>query len=326
MTTPLPRIKDLPPDVSGIGFFFCSGKEVREGKGGEFVAVTLQDSTGQLLGRVFDNVDELQHEFDAGEFVRVQGRSQIHKGRLQLVIETIRRVLAGDTDSGFREEDCVRSAPRPVEQMWEELKALLASVSDPFVRTLLDRMLHAREERLRVWPAAVTVHHAYRGGFLEHVLKVADTVRFLAAAYGANVDLVLAGALLHDIGKLDELEHEPATRYSRDGNLIGHITLGVMAVHEACAGIPGFPSDVRSHIEHLIVSHHGSQEYGSPVEPMTLEAFILSAADELDAKIHQVRHAAATDPGDGEFTGFQPRLGRMIWKGARTGTGAPPVD
>ena len=114
MTTPLPRIKDLPPDVSGIGFFFCSGKEVREGKGGEFVAVTLQDSTGQLLGRVFDNADELQREFDAGEFVRVQGRSQIHKGRLQLVereVTKLVRLLALDNATRVREIDAIKPPP-----------------------------------------------------------------------------------------------------------------------------------------------------------------------------------------------------------------------
>ena len=322
MTTTLPRIKHLPPNAAGVAFFLCCGKDLRHGRGGEFISVTLQDSTGQLPGRIFDNVEQLRDEFEAGEFVRVQGRSEVHNGRLQLVIEKIRRVIKSDDDAGFREEDCVRSSPRPIGEMWEELEAVVQSVSDPFVRTLLERTVHAREARLRVWPAAVTVHHAYRGGFLEHVLKVAATARFLASAYGANVDLVIAGALLHDIGKLDELEHDVYTRYSRDGNLIGHITLGVMAVHETCADIAGFPDDLRSHIEHLVVSHHGSQEFGSPVEPMTVEAFILSMADDLDAKIHQVRHASASDASDGEFTGYQPRLGRVLWKGAR---GSAPV-
>ena len=316
MTT-LPRIKDLPPDQTGDGFFLCAGKEVRHGKGGDFISVTLQDSTGQLPGRIFDNVDQLRDEFEAGEFVKVQGSSQVHNGRLQLVIEKIRRVIESDHAAGFREDDCVRCAPRPIADMWEELEGLVRGVSDPFIRTLLDRVIHGRESKLRVWPAAVTVHHAYRGGFLEHVLKVASTARFLAAAYGASVDVVLAGALLHDIGKLDELEHDGFTRYSRDGNLIGHITLGVMAVHEACAAIAAFPDDLRAHIEHLILSHHGSQEYGSPVEPMTIEAFILSMADDLDAKIHQVRHATENDLNDGEFTGYVSRLDRVLWKGAR---------
>ena len=320
MTTMLPHIKDLPPNQAGVAFFLCCGKELRHSRAGEFITVTLQDCSGQILGRVFDNVEQLRHDFEAGEFVKVQGRSQVHNGRLQLVIEKIRRVIASDEAAGFREVDCVCSAPRPIDEMWQELEALVRSVSDPFVRNLLENVIQAREARLRLWPAAVTVHHAYRGGFLEHVLKVADTVRFLAAAYGADVDLVVAGALLHDIGKLDELEHDVATRYSRDGNLIGHITLGVMAVHEACAVIPGFPDDLRSHIEHLIVSHHGSQEYGSPVEPMSVEAFILSMADDLDAKVHQIRHAAASDPSEGEFTSYQPRLGRVLWKGPRSGT------
>ena len=187
-------------------------------------------------------------------------------------------------------------------------------VRDPFVRELLQRITTQHADKLRIWPAAQTVHHAYRSGFLEHILSVARSALTLGAAYGANQDLLTAGALLHDIGKLEELDYDRSTRYSREGNLVGHVTLGTMMVRAAASAIPDFPDILRTQIEHLIVSHHGHKEFGAPVEPMTIEAMILSAADDLDARINQVRQALAED-GEGEFTPYHARLGRVLWRG-----------
>ncbi len=198
--------------------------------------------------------------------------------------------------------------------MWSELDQLILHVRDPFVRELLQRITTQHGEKLRIWPAALTVHHAYRSGFLEHILSVARSALTLGAAYGANQDLLTAGALLHDIGKLEELEYDRSTHYTRDGNLVGHVTLGAMMARAAMAAIPDFPDVLRTQIEHLIVSHHGHKEFGAPVEPMTIEAMILSAADDLDAKINQVRQALAED-GEGEFTAYHSRLGRVLWRG-----------
>ena len=136
----------------------------------------------------------------------------------------------------------------------------------------------------------------------------------LGTAYGANKDLLTAGALLHDIGKLEELNYDRSTSYSRDGNLVGHVTLGVIMVRTAMNAIADFPAVLRTQIEHMVVSHHGHKEFGAPVEPMTIEAMILSAADDLDAKINQVR-AAVAEEGDGEFTAYHSRLGRVLWRG-----------
>jgi 3'-5' exoribonuclease len=319
MTNPprLPAVAALPPNASGYGFYLCLSKDLRQGRGGEYLSVVLQDATGQLAARVFDNVAHASEEFDAGEFVKALGRTQIHQGRLQLVVERIRRVMDGDTRDGFREEDCTERAPRPVEEMWQELERLVGAVENPHLRELLARVVAEHEARLRVWPAAMSVHHAYRGGFLEHVLKVAETARALARAYGADVDVVTAGALLHDIGKLRELEFETTVTYTRDGNLLGHITIGVMLVREAARAIAGFPDALRTHVEHVVLSHHGERELGSPVVPMTAEAFIVATADDLDARLHQVRRALASDAGDGEFTPYLPRLERKLWKGRR---------
>lgn len=313
----LPRLQALSPDSEGWGYFLCTYKELRPIRSGELLLFTLQDATGQIAAKLFDDIERFKEEFEAGEFVRVEGRGTTFQGQPQLVVTHIRRVHASqDRLEGFREEDCVLSAPRSLDEMWAELMTHLESVRDPHVRVLLNRVTMDHQEQLREWPAAQQIHHAYRGGLLEHTVKMAEVGRLLARAYGAHEDLVLAGVLLHDIGKLQELVYEPGrSTYSRDGNLIGHIGLGLILVREAINGIPGFPDDLRAEIEHLIVSHHGSREHGSPVEPKTIEAFIVSMVDELDTRIHQVRRAIREDIGAEEFTTWHRRLGRVFYKG-----------
>ena len=312
----LPAVRQLTADSAGLGFFLCTQKEARPGRNGEFLSLTLQDATGRIAARVFDDVERLKGSFEAGDFVKVKARANLYNDRLQLIVENIRRVhLEQDRLEGFREEDCVMSSSRPVDQMWAELQGRIAGVGNPFIKRLLEAIVAANEAKLRVWPAAQTVHHAYRAGFLEHILQMAATGEMLARAYDAVVDLVLAGALLHDIGKLQELDYELATSYSREGRLLGHIMLGSTLVGEAAAAIEGFPPELLTEIQHLILSHHGRLEFGSPVAPMTVEAFILSFVDDLDAKINIVRQAIRDDTGEGEFTGYHPKLERVIWKG-----------
>lgn len=313
----LPSLQDLAPDSEGWGYFLCTFKELRPIRSGELLLFTLQDRTGQVSAKLFDDIPRFKDEFEAGEFVRVEARATTFQGQLQLAVTQIRRVNpAQDRLQGFREEECVPSAPRPLDEMWAELTRHLDSVRDPFIRVLLNRIATDHQDHLREWPAALQIHHAYRGGLLEHTLKMAETARFLARAYDANEDLVLAGVLLHDIGKLEELRYESgATSYTRDGNLVGHIALGVIMVREAVRGIAGFPDDLRAHIEHLVVSHHGTREHGAPVEPKTVEAFILSMVDELDTRIHQVRRAIREDQTEEEFTAWHKRLGRVLYKG-----------
>jgi len=314
----LPKLSALSVEDAGWGYFLCAYKEFRTGRSGsEFLFLSLQDASAQVVAKLMTDVDRYKNEFDAGEFVRVEGRGSLYNGQVQLVLSTIRRVNPDqDRQQGFREEDAILSAPRPIDEMWSELQEHLRSVTNDHVRILLNRIVTDNESQLRVWPAAQQIHHAYRGGFLEHITKMAEVGRLVARAYGANEDLVLAGVVLHDIGKLQELAYEGgAGSYTRDGNLVGHIALGLMMVREACASISGFPIELRSQIEHMIASHHGVREYGSPVEPKTIEAFILASIDELDAKLNQVRKAIAEDPSDDEFTAWNKRLGRVLYKG-----------
>jgi 3'-5' exoribonuclease len=311
----LPSIADLDETSAGWRFFLCARKEWRSGRDGSSLVVTLQDATGQVAGRIHDQSLAAEAAFAVGDFVRVEGQAIRNSNRLELAIDAIRRVdPAADAADGFREEACVPSAPRPLDEMWRELEARVARTGNPWVRRLLAEVLARHGDRLRIWPAALTVHHAYRGGLLEHILALADAGAGLAVLYGADRDLLLAGAVLHDLGKLGELAYDGVTTYSVDGNLLGHIAIGLTMVREITGGIDGFPADLRTRLEHLILSHHGSRELGSPVEPMSVEAFILSAIDELDATLHQVARHVRDDSGSGPLTAYHPRLGRVLLK------------
>jgi 3'-5' exoribonuclease len=315
----LPKLSALTVEDSGWGFFLCPYKEIRTGRsGGEFLFLSLQDATAQVVAKVMTDVERLKNEFDAGEFVRVDGKGSLYNGQVQLVVTSIRRVHADqDRREGFREDDCVLSAPRPIDDMWTELAARVEAVAEPHLRVLLARVMADHEALLREWPAAQTIHHAYRGGFLEHIVKMAEVAAPIARAYGADADLVLAGVILHDIGKLQELAYDAGSAsYTREGNLLGHIAMGLILVRDSAAAVSGFPPELRTELEHLVLSHHGSREHGSPVEPKTVEAFILAAVDDLDAKINQVRRAVREDTGDGEFTAWHRRLGRVLYKGS----------
>jgi 3'-5' exoribonuclease len=310
----LPRIAELEATSNGTGFFLCARKERRNGAKGPFLALVLQDVSGEIGAKVFQDVDASDAQFDAGEFVAVQGHGNLFHERLELILDKIRRVIPEDATRGFREEECIRAAPRPIDEMWAELEGRIGSVADPMLRTLLTQIVARYADRLRVWPAGVKVHHDYRSGLLEHVLKIIEVSSGVADAYGARRDLVVAGAVLHDLGKLEELVYDLSTEYTTVGNLVGHITIGVGMVREAARQIPGFPENLLLELEHLILSHHGSRELGSPVEPMTVEAFILAACDDLDSKIHQVRRHLADDDTDGRFTSYHPRLKRVFLK------------
>jgi 3'-5' exoribonuclease len=311
----LPRISDLAEGSAGWSYYLCAKKEVRAGRGGAHLWLLLQDVSGQIPARVLQGVETLRDEFDAGEFVKIQGRTDRQHQQLELIVDSIRRVHPEqDARNGFREEDCVPSAPRPIGEMWADLQSRLAAVRNPWIRQLLTTLVERYSDRLRIWPAAVVVHHAYRGGLLEHVLAIADAGAAVARVYGIDPDLVVAGAIVHDIGKLEELEYDTVARYSTRGNLVGHIALGVAMVRETASRIDGFPDDLRTRLEHLVLSHHGAKELGSPVEPMTEEAIVLSALDDLDATLHQVRRHVRDDTTEGAFTSYNPRLKRVLFK------------
>jgi 3'-5' exoribonuclease len=314
MSSRLPKAAQIDGSSQGAGFFLCARKDRRSGRNGPFLVLVLQDVSGAIDAKVFQDVETASQGFDAGEFVAVQGKGNVFNQRLELVVDKIRRVIPSDQAAGFREEDCIPASPRPVDEMWAELQGRVASVAGPALRALLERAMETHGDRLRVWPAARQVHHAYRSGLLEHVLKIMEVAVGLASSYGLRTDMVIAGAFFHDIGKLEELTYDPAIDYSVQGNLVGHIVIGVRMLHELVRDVPDVSADLALELEHLILSHHGSKELGSPVKPMTPEAFVLAASDDLDAKLQQVRQHLADDNSSGRFTSYHRYLDRVLLK------------
>jgi len=312
----LPRIADIDGGTTGWGFFLCAQKDLRPTKAGSsYLALVLQDTSGEIAAKIFDGADQLDKQFNKGDFIKVSGRGNLYKNQLELVLDNVRRVNAAkDGADGFREEDCIPSAPRPIDEMWQELVAHVAGVRRPELRALLERILATHGDKLKIWPAAMTVHHAYRGGLLEHVLKIIEVGTTLADAYQVDRDMIIAGGILHDLGKINELTYEGAIGYSVEGNLIGHIAIGLGMLQEAARADAAFPDQLRLELEHIVLSHHGARDKGSPVVPMTLEAFVFAATDDLDAKMFQIRKHLAEDSGDGAFTQFSKRLERVLYK------------
>lgn len=311
----LPPIAEIDGSASGWGFFLCAEKDLRPTKnGGSYLSLMLQDATGEIAAKVFDGAESLNTQFNKGDFVKVQARGNVFKQQVELVLENIRRVNAKDAADGFREEDCIPSSPRPLAEMWQELLNRIGEVKRPELRALLERVIAAHGDRLKIWPAAMTVHHAYRGGLLEHLLKIMEVGTLIADAYHVDRDMIIAGAVLHDLGKTEELTYEGATGYSIAGNLVGHIAIGLGMLRDAIRQDPSFPDDLRLALEHIVLSHHGARENGSPVLPLTLEAFIFATVDDLDAKMFQFRKHIADDDGEGPFTQFSKRLDRVLFK------------
>ena len=279
--------------------------------------LVLGDRSGRIESKVWDRVEELQTELQEGDFVKYRGIVQTYNGRKQMVINQIRKVLPEDSESGFDSTELVPSTEYDIDEMWENLCSLVGEhTSRPAIKQLLTQVLDAHEEEMRNFPAGLEIHHNYRGGFLEHVLSILKGALFFADHYpGVDKDLLIAGALLHDIGKLEELSRPDNPMYTTRGQLIGHVVMGFELVRKEAARIPEFPPTLLTLLEHLILSHQGQLEWGSPQPPKLPEALILHYLDDLDAKINRFSRVLKEDPGDSDFTAFDRYLGRAVFKG-----------
>ncbi len=306
-------------------FFNIREFETRQSRAGrEYLDLVLEDMTGDIPAKVWEPATQAQGPIGVGDFIKVRALPENYQGRLQLRVERIRRVNEQDYESGFRPENCVQRTPYDINVMWEEAKRI-ADSCHPLVAAYLTAILNAYEEKFREWPASQRIHHPYLGGLLEHTLSVTKTCLYLADKYDVSKDLLVAGALLHDIGKLEELSTEGATHYTPAGSLLGHIVLGRDIARE-WAGRAGvfaegekLPEDFLLHLEHLILSHQGQPEWGTVKVPMSAEALLLHYADDIDAKIHLLKRVVAEDRGDGDFTARNHIMARAFYKGS------PPI-
>jgi len=280
------------------GFFATALKQVRTGRdGGRYFALIFADRSGQIDARMWE-IDDAG-EFDVGDVVKVRGEVCRFNERLQIKVEKIRRA----TPDEYELSDFVPQSQRDIAEMWAELESWVSSFHDPDLKALLEAFLNDAEiaPALRQAPAAKGLHHAWIGGLLEHILSLMGMCELAAQHYPeVNRDLLLTGVVLHDIGKLRELSWGTSFDYTLEGQLLGHITIGIGMIERKIAGIPNFPAAKRLLVEHLVLSHHGEYEFGSPKLPMTAEAILLHYLDNLDAKMQTVRNELSRAEANGK--------------------------
>jgi 3'-5' exoribonuclease len=310
-----PYISELEPNHNVEGVFLVAHKEVRQKKTGEpYLSLTLTDRTGEVDAKMWDNAAEVMQTFGHNDFVRVKGATQIFQNRLQFTIHKLRTVPEDEIDLG----DFLVASKRDREEMLAELRAHIAGMRNPHLRGLLEGIFAdpAVAHAYRDAPAAKSVHHAWIGGLIEHVLSLCALAKQAAAHYPyVDLDLLLTGVILHDIGKIHELEFTRAVRYSDRGQLLGHIHIGMQMVTEQVRKMPDFPARLHDLVLHMILSHHGQLEFGSPKLPLFPEALLLHLLDNLDSKMESMRALIEQDKLiDGAWTLYSPSLERSALK------------
>ena len=269
--------------------FVVASKQVKTKKNGDpYLAVTLADRTGQLQANMWDNVSDAVNEFEQDDFVKVKGLVQKYNGRWQLTLHKVRKL--GDAEIDY--SDFLPKTSKDIDQLWRTLGEFVESIENSWLKRLIQDFMadDAIATAYRNAPAAKTMHHAYVGGLLDHVVSLMTTCDLVVRNYPqVNRDLLLTGAFLHDIGKIHELAYQRSISYTTRGQLLGHMIIELEMLHEKLSHIPGFPEDLKILIEHLIISHHGQYEFGSPKLPMFPEALMLHYLDDLDSKMESMR-------------------------------------
>ncbi|HZT28676.1 MAG TPA: HD domain-containing protein [Bryobacteraceae bacterium] len=313
-----PYVSELEPNRVITSNFLVHSKEIRQKKSGElYLSLLLGDRTGELDAKMWDNVGEVVEAFERDDFVRVKGLIQIFHNRPQLTIHKMRRLDDSEVDFA----DYFPASQRDPEEMWKELRGVIDRIQNPHLRALLNALMDDEEigRRYRAAPAAKQIHHAFLGGLIEHVLSVCVLAGMAAKHYRSiDGDLLLAGVILHDIGKIYELSYDRGFGYTAEGQLLGHMMIALRLVGEKLRGLPDFPPQLRTLVEHMIISHHGQLEFGSPKVPLFPEALLLHYLDDLDSKMECMRALVENDRQvEGLFTGFSSSLERAVLKKAK---------
>jgi len=293
--------------------FVVAVKQVKAKKSGEpYLALVLCDRTGQLEAKMWDNVDGVIEAFDQDDFIKVKGLLNKYNGRFQLTVHKLRKLEDGEVDPS----DYLPKCPRDVEELWRELKGFIAGFQNPYLKGVVEAFLNDPEiaPAYKTAPAAKTLHHAYIGGLLDHVVSLFRLCDLTSRNYPQiDRDLLLTGAFLHDIGKIHELSYGRSFAYTSRGQLLGHMVIELEMLHAKIAQVPGFPDGLKTLLEHLIISHHGQYEFGSPKLPMFPEALMLHYLDDLDSKMESMRAHLERESGyDDDWTGYNPSLGRPL--------------
>ena len=293
-------IKDIREDDHIVCHYYCKQKQSLKSRNGKtYLSLKLQDKTGVVDAKVWDLTNDIQN-FDENDFIKIEGVALLYQNETQLKVSKIRRSSEGEYDLS----DYIPRTEKDIAALLKQLSEYIASVSNPFIKELLTNIFIKNKNINQAFAshsAAKALHHSYLGGLIEHTLSVARICDFISGQYNnINRDLLICGAMLHDIGKIYELSPFPGNSYTDDGRLLGHIFIGAELVSKEALMIDRFPEPLETLIKHCILSHHGEYEFGSPKRPKIIEAFILFCADNLDAKTKAFETAIETEtPQDG---------------------------
>jgi 3'-5' exoribonuclease len=306
--------------------YLVTDKQLRANRNGNlYLQRELRDRTGSISARMWNAGEHLFRSFEADDFVLIKGKVQLFQGALQMILSHVERAEAEKLDL----TDFLPHTDKDISELWKKLRGVLMRLQNPHLRALVECFLMDTdfERRFCRAPAGVRNHHAYVGGLLEHVTNMLEAADRLLPLYpGLDRDLLLMGVFLHDIGKVRELEYARTFAYTDEGQLIGHLILGVEMLNEKAARVPdltgeAFPQELLLRLKHLILSHHGSYEFGSPKLPMTPEAIALHYLDNFDAKVHTFTRDIREDRNQASaWTPFSQSLQRRLFKGSTNGT------
>ena len=298
--------------------FVVVSKQVKPKKNGEpYLALTLGDRTGQIEAKMWDNVEEFLDAFEQEDFLKVKGLINKYKNRFQLTVHKLRRMEEGEIDFA----DYLPKTTKDIGELWRALADFVATFKNPHLKALVELFMADPEiaERYRNAPAAKTLHHAYIGGLLDHVVSLFRSCDLICGNYPqVNRDLLLTGAFLHDVGKIQELTYNRSFSYTTRGQLLGHMIIELEMLQAKIEKLPGFPAELKTLLEHLIISHHGQYDFGSPKLPMFPEALMLHYLDDLDSKMEAMRaHFAREAELEGPWTSYNASLGRPLLNSAK---------
>ena len=293
-------VRSLQDKQSVDSQFLVTEKSVSVGKNGRpFMSLRLSDATGSVDARLWDRVDEHAKEFNSGDIISVKGSVQVFQNRKQLIIHRLEKMDINSVDM----KDFVAESQHNPEDLFAELLLMIGSLKNDHIRQLLKDTVEDEEIKKLIYqaPAAKSIHHAWKGGLLEHIISICKIMDFMGTHYSfLNRDLLIFGAIYHDIGKVYELAFEQGFSYTDRGRLIGHIQIGCELVDKKSSRILGFSDELRDICKHIILSHHGKLEYGSPKRPKFLEALVVAMVDDLDSKVSTVQTLMDNERASGD--------------------------
>lgn len=325
MTKKTQFIKDLKDKDTVDSAFLIKFSATAVGKNGKpYMNLVFMDRSGELEGRIWDDVTTYVGQAVRDAIVRVEGRCQTYQGRRQVVVQRLHFLRENEVNL----KDFIAESELDSDLLYQQLLGFVDSMQDPYYKALAEAILKEDPEitdRMKRAPAAKSMHHAYKTGLLEHVVSITGILDALAKHYGKYLDrdLLFLGGFFHDIGKIWELSYERVTDYTLEGKLIGHLVMGVELVDRKIRGLEAqsgrlldnkFPEDKKLLVKHLILAHHGKMEYGSPKEPHCLEALVVHMIDDLDSKVNAIGRFIEADQSPGRWTALNRNFERFFYK------------